>query len=88
MEGRNVTIDINCRRCRKNTELKLSRHGIRLREDGALIQDAFPYLDNGERELMISGTCNACWFDMFGICGKEGCDGETCKGRHDVKSDT
>ena len=32
--------------------------------NGVLIQDAFPYLTDGQRELMISNTCDTC-FDKF-----------------------
>ena len=34
-------------------------------ENGALIQDAMPYLSADERELFISGTCGACFDKMF-----------------------
>ena len=34
-------------------------------EDGALIQDAFPYLTNEQRELIISGMSEDMWADMF-----------------------
>jgi hypothetical protein len=35
-------------------------------EDGALIQDAFPYLTIGQRELMLTGINDEMWGDMFG----------------------
>jgi hypothetical protein len=34
-------------------------------EGGALIQDALGYLTADERELLISGTCGACFDNMF-----------------------
>ena len=34
---------------------------------GKFVQDAFPYLSNGDREILISNTCNNCWQDMFGV---------------------
>lgn len=33
---------------------------------GTLIQDAMPYLSDGEREILISKTCGECWDAMFG----------------------
>jgi len=30
-----------------------------------LIQDAFPYLSDGDRELLLSGICNECFDAMF-----------------------
>jgi hypothetical protein len=35
-------------------------------EDGALIQDAFPYLTTGQRELMLTGINDEMWGDVFG----------------------
>jgi hypothetical protein len=35
-------------------------------EDGALIQDAFPYLNNEQRELMLTGLTDEMWGDMLG----------------------
>ncbi len=35
-------------------------------KDGALVQDAFPYLSANEREILISGICPFCWDNMFG----------------------
>lgn len=34
-------------------------------DDGALVQDAFPYLSADEREMLISGICPNCWNDTF-----------------------
>lgn len=34
--------------------------------DGALVQDAFPYLSADEREMIISGICPTCWEKAFG----------------------
>ena len=33
--------------------------------NGALIQEVFDYLSAGQRELMISGTCDTCWNKFF-----------------------
>ena len=35
-------------------------------EDGALIQDAFPYLTASQRELMLTGLTDDMWDEMFG----------------------
>lgn len=32
---------------------------------GELAQNAFPYLSPGQREMMISQTCDTCWDRMF-----------------------
>ena len=44
---------------------------LRWQEGKTLIQDAFPYLSIGDRELMISGICAKCWEDMFGQSSRE-----------------
>ena len=36
------------------------------RENGALVQDAFPYLTASEREMFISRLCGTCWDEIFG----------------------
>lgn len=33
--------------------------------DGALIQDAFPYLTNEQRELILTGMTDEIWNEMF-----------------------
>ena len=35
-------------------------------QDGALAQNAFPYLSADDRELLISGICPTCWNKVFG----------------------
>ena len=48
-------------------------HGVSVNEDdywdwqdGALAQDAFPYLPAADREMLITGICPTCWEDSFG----------------------
>ena len=36
------------------------------RENGALIQDAFHFLNAGEREFVMTGTTPQVWDEMFG----------------------
>ena len=35
-------------------------------EDGAHIQDTFPYLTTSQRELMLTGLTDDMWGEMFG----------------------
>ena len=44
------------------------------RSERMFIQDIFPDLPIGDRELLISGTCNTCWQNMFGNDEDEGDD--------------
>ena len=62
-------LSVRCYRCNKTYTLEV-------KEDDAIeymfsnsrryIQDIFPYLTPGERELLISGTCETCFHEMFG----------------------
>jgi hypothetical protein len=69
-------LSAECRKCGKMSyiectdaqidELDLPRHQRRH------MQDIFPDLSVGARELLISGTCDTCWQDMFGTeCNDE-----------------
>tara|TARA_E500000178_G_scaffold120089_1_gene120176 strand:+ start:196 stop:459 length:264 start_codon:yes stop_codon:yes gene_type:complete len=39
---------------------------VRWQSGDGYIQDILHYLTVGERELLISGTCDTCWKSMFG----------------------
>lgn len=66
---RNVNLQVECRLC--NTI-----HTLKVAEDDAyeyyaspnrrFVQDIFPYLNEDERELLISNICPECWKKMFG----------------------
>jgi hypothetical protein len=38
---------------------------------GDYVQDIFPELDAGTRELLISGICNDCWDNIFAFMQQE-----------------
>lgn len=35
--------------------------GVKVRNFGVLIQEAFPTFDTEEREFMLTGICDECW---------------------------
>jgi hypothetical protein len=43
---------------------------------GELVQNAFPMLPRGERELLVSGTCDKCFKAMFSIDLETGQDAD------------
>lgn len=43
---------------------KLFDKGMEAYQNGALMQNAFPFLSADERELLISGMCPKCWESM------------------------
>jgi hypothetical protein len=58
-------IMIECRLCKvpKKVSCTLEQYGAW--RNGALIQDAMPNVPKDERELLISGTCGACFDKLF-----------------------
>ena len=67
-----ITIETKrCYHCGEFGELTMPREeglrGIELRNAGAYIQDAFPFLSADLREQLISGTHPKCWTELFGI---------------------
>lgn len=55
-----------CPFCGKAHEIEVNEMDYLDWEDGTLAQEAFPYLDADEREMLISGICSDCWNGMFG----------------------
>jgi len=64
-EGEKMIVEVTCHSCSKNHSIKVPLAGHAQWMDGELIQDALPELSSGERELLISGTCDDCWDEMF-----------------------
>ena len=57
---------IKCWKCLETHTIEVSAEGYAEWQGGELIQDALPELSAGERELLISGTCDPCWDELFG----------------------
>lgn len=70
-----TTIEITterCMLCGDNSVLTVdSQKYIDYKQNGVLIQDAFPELDPGTRELIKTGTHDKCWKQMFGMPDNE-----------------
>ena len=54
-----------CMVCGQVSEMSLPADGYHRWQDGAYVQHAFPSLNAGEREMLISGTHPACWDLLF-----------------------
>jgi hypothetical protein len=65
-----IDLDVACRKCGETTQLKATTEQLTElylpRGERRLIQEIFPDLSIGDRELLISGTCDTCWQKMFG----------------------
>ena len=64
--------DVTCRHCGITYQILANRDDIDSWMNGdGYIQDILGYLSAGERELLISGTCDNCWKLMFGVAEDE-----------------
>lgn len=63
-------LPVPCRTCNKVTALPVTREQFNElalpRSERRLMQEIFPDLSIGDRELLISGTCNTCWQNLYG----------------------
>jgi hypothetical protein len=60
------TISTMCPICGETHEINVYATDLAAYMNGALVQDAFPYLNADEREMIISGICPRCWDKMWG----------------------
>jgi hypothetical protein len=62
-----VPVEVECVMCQKFITLHVPRVGYEnWIHGGVFIQDALPSLSAGERELLISKTCEPCFDKLFG----------------------
>ena len=68
MGERNIKLQVRCNICGGLTTLEVTGDSMNeyYSPNRRHIQDIFPYLSAGERELLISHTCPKCWEEMFG----------------------
>lgn len=67
VSSKKITMLVDCIHCNETYPIKVNPMDFSKWMMGeTLIQDALPYLNAGERELLISNTCDTCWDEMFG----------------------
>lgn len=59
-----IDVQIACPFCGADSIVKMRLASFEAWNAGALIQNAAPDLTADQRELLISGTCGACWKAM------------------------
>lgn len=60
-------MDVPCKYCGVVYQIIADREDVTAWLSGSgYIQDILGYLSPAERELLISGTCDNCWKNMFG----------------------
>ena len=57
--------DMNCIKCKSEHKVSLNGSDLFQFNQGKYIQDAFPYISQGLREMMMSGICDNCFKEMF-----------------------
>ena len=65
-----LLLDASCRLCSGITPIPCTVEQLTEfylpRQQRRLMQEIFPDLSIGDRELLISGTCNTCWQKLYG----------------------
>lgn len=54
-----------CTVCGKRHRFTLNREAFDAWQDHEYIQNAFPNMSAGDREILISGTCDKCFHELF-----------------------
>jgi len=63
---RDKSIDIPCHMCGLEYNILVDSDNWKEWKSGEkYIQDAFRYLSAGERELLLTGTCDSCWQILY-----------------------
>lgn len=60
-----VAYDVGCNICGTTKTFLLNPEDIRRWKSGTLIQKVWPKMPVGDRELLISNTCDPCFKKMF-----------------------
>ena len=66
-----IAIEVRCPFCGHVSILGVNEEDYLAWGSGKLAQDYFPYLDDSEREILISGLCFKCQDDVFGSDDEE-----------------
>lgn len=61
-----INLIVTCPFCGVESVISVFEDDYLAWEQGALVQDAFPYLSADDREMLISGICPTCWEKTFG----------------------
>lgn len=54
----------DCPRCDKTQSVTVESEEWDVYQLGALVQEAFPYLNRSQRRILVSGICDSCWERM------------------------
>lgn len=54
-----------CKTCKQKVSVTVPAQGLYKYRQGALIQEAFPFVPTADREFLMSGICGVCFDEMF-----------------------
>ena len=60
-----LELELECKYCDYEEVITVAEADYISWHNGKFAQDCFPYLTAGQRELMISNTCDDCWNRFF-----------------------
>ncbi len=61
-----ITLNPKCPVCGKPHTVTVEAQDLKdFREGRKHATEAFPYLNAGQRELLITGICDKCWEELF-----------------------
>ena len=63
-EKMSITLNVECRFCKDREQMKVNYLDYREWRNGTLIQNAMPYLDADQRELVQSKICGRCYDEI------------------------
>lgn len=66
MNSDKINLKVKCRCCGSEHTIKVNLDDFEAWRNGdLLVQEAFPYLNASQRELLLTRTCQKCWDEMF-----------------------
>lgn len=60
-----IPVSVVCDQCKRMFAVLVEPEDMEKWRNGALIQNAMPYLSADDRELLISKTCGKCFEELF-----------------------
>ena len=65
MDENYIKKTIECKHCKESHSFKAREDGLEAWKRGGFIQEVLDDLEDWQRELLISGTCNDCFDKLF-----------------------
>lgn len=60
-----IEVNIPCAYCEEISQFEVDTNDLKAWKEGMLIQTAFPYLSDSQREMLMTRTCEKCWDKLW-----------------------